>query len=201
MIRILCADLLSAEEWVYRSLYEKASTERKCRADRYRRQEDKLRCVTADALLRTALGEQNYRMEKRAFGKPYIKDHETFCFNLSHSGRYVVLAWGETEVGVDVQRHGDDINMQAIAKRYFTSEEQAYVRMDSRRFYEIWTKKESYVKYTGEGLIRSLKSFSVLAPEAPIRYAYRILEGDYSLSLCTTEEADTFELMDVQQLV
>ena len=49
MIRILCADLASADAdrygEVYGRLYEKASEERKRRADRYLRFEDKLRCV------------------------------------------------------------------------------------------------------------------------------------------------------------
>lgn len=201
MIRVLCVDISNTEEWMYQHLYEKASPERKCRADCYRRQKDKLRCVVAEALLRVALGTEEYQIEKNSFGKPYIKNCEGFFYNLSHSGRYVVLAWGDSEVGVDVQRHRDHVNLQAFAKRYFTSEEQAYVREDPRRFYEIWTKKESYVKYTGEGLGRGLGSFCVLELEPPIRYRYRTLEGGYSLCLCTTEEAYAFELLDVRQLL
>ena len=45
----------SADEQVYRSLYEKASVSRKHRADRYLRQEDKLRTVAAAALLKNLL--------------------------------------------------------------------------------------------------------------------------------------------------
>lgn len=201
MIRVLCADISSAEEWMYQRLYEKASADRKCRADRYRRQEDRLRCVAADALLRIALGEKCSQTEKNEFGKPHIRGCEDLHYNLSHSGRYVVLAWGDSEVGVDVQQHRDHVNLQAFAKRYFTSEEQAYVREDPRRFYEIWTKKESYVKYTGEGLGRGLGSFCVLEPELPIRYRHWTLEGGYCLSLCTTEEASALEMLDVHQLL
>ncbi|MDR3361228.1 MAG: 4'-phosphopantetheinyl transferase superfamily protein, partial [Bifidobacteriaceae bacterium] len=35
----------------------------------------------------------------------------------------------------------------------------------SRRFLEIWTKKEAYLKWRGTGLAGGLESFSVLAPE------------------------------------
>lgn len=201
MIRILCADISSAEERVYKGLYEKASPQRKCRADRYRRQEDKLRCVVADALLRMALGTQTYQIETNEFGKPHIKGCEGFFYNLSHSGRYVVLAWGNSEVGVDVQQHGDGVNTQAIARRYFTSEEQRYMQEDPQRFYEIWSKKESYVKYTGHGLNEGLRSFSVFETEQTVRYKYRLLEGGYSLSLCTTEDSDSLQMLDVQQLL
>ena len=200
MIHILCADIASAEKYTYDRLYEKASPERKQRADRYRRQEDKLRCVTADALLKTALGMDAFCIAKHGSGKPYIQSREGFYYNLSHSGRYVVIAWGDSEVGVDVQQQDGSVKIQALAKRFFTEGEQVYIQQDLPRFYEIWTKKESYLKYTGEGLRRELSSFSVLAPEDGIRYHHQTLEGGYSLSLCTTEPDYTFELLDVRQL-
>ncbi len=201
MIRILCADISSADERVYRRLYEQASADRKSRADRYLRQEDKLRCVTADALLKTALGTADYRIEKNDCGKPYVKDQCGFHYNISHSGRYVVIAWGDTEVGVDVQQHEAGTGMDALAERFFAPDEKDYVLRNAQRFYEIWTQKESYLKYIGKGLHRDLRSFSVLAPEPEIRYLYRMLDGGYSLSLCTTENAYTFELLNVQQLL
>lgn len=201
MIRILCADISSADNRIYRRLYDLATPERKKQADRYLRQEDKLRCVTADALLRTALGTADYRIQKNDCGKPYVQDCEGFCYNLSHSGRYVVIAWGNTEVGVDVQQHEAGIKMDALAARFFTPDERAYADRNAQRFYEVWTKKESYLKYIGQGLHKDLRSFSVLTPEPTVRYMYRMLEGEYSLSLCTTENAYTFELLDVQQLL
>lgn len=201
MIYMLCADISSADKDCYRRLYEKASPERKKQADRYLRPEDKLRCVTADALLRRAAGLDIDRIEKNGFGKPYIKDRQDFFYNLSHSGRYVVIAWGGSEVGVDVQQQDADVNMEAISKRFFTADEQSYIREDLLRFYEIWTKKESYLKYTGKGLHKDLRSFSTLAPDSGIRYHHRHLEGGYTLCLCTTEHDDMLELLDVQQLI
>lgn len=201
MTHILCVDLSAATKETYDFLYEKASQERKQRADRYRRQEDKLRCVTADALLRIALGKDDYCVEKHDDGKPYIQNREGFHYNLSHSGRYVVIAWGDREVGVDVQKQDASVNTQALAKRFFTEDEQAYICGDPSRFYEIWTKKESYLKYIGKGLRKELGSFSALAAEEGIHYHHRNLVGGYSLSLCTTEHDYTFELLDVQQVL
>ena len=201
MIRILCVDIASAEKDTYDRLYGMASPERKKQADRYRRQEDKLRCVTAHALLQTVLGTDAFQIERRACGKPYVKDREGFFFNLSHSGRYVTIAWGASEVGVDVQQHDASVDREKLAGRYFTADEQAYIQGDIFRFYEVWTKKESYLKYTGKGLQKALDSFSTLVPDPKIRYLYRDLEGGYSLSLCTTETDCTFQLLDVRQFL
>ncbi|MBQ3489611.1 MAG: 4'-phosphopantetheinyl transferase superfamily protein [Clostridia bacterium] len=204
MIRILCADISSADERIYENLYGKASPERKRRADRYLCREDKLRCVTADALLRIALKTDAFTVLKSDFGKPYIEDHEGFHYNLSHSGRYVVIAWGDAEVGVDVQQHYADTDMRMIAERCFSRDEQDYIRQSDQqilqRFYEVWTGKESYLKYIGEGLRKDLRSFSIRNLDPEIRCLYRVLGDEYSLSLCTKDKEFTFELSDVRQL-
>lgn len=201
MIQILCTDITMADELVYRRLYERASTERKNRADRYRRQEDKLRCVVAEALLRVALGTDDYVIEKNQYGKPYVSGKADFHYNISHSGCYVVLAWGTSEIGVDVQRQETDTNVSAIANRFFAADEREVLLWEPDRFFEIWTKKESYLKYIGKGLYQDLGSFSVLTPSQGIRYEYRPLEGGYSLSLCTTEKELAWQLLDVRQLL
>ncbi len=200
-MRVVCVDISAADDYVYRMLYEKASAQRKLRADRYLRQEDKLRCVTAAALLKKVLGADDDQIAQDEFGKPYLKDRKDVHYNLSHSGQYVVLAWGGTEVGVDVQKHDPSVNVEAIGARFFTPDELQYIRGDRLRFYEIWTKKESFLKYTGKGLRAGLNSFSVLAPEPGIRYFYRTLEMSHSLSVCTEEDACEIELLDMIQLL
>lgn len=201
MIRVVCVDISSAEDEIYRKLYERASLPRKNRADRYLRQKDKLRCVTAEALLSRFLGVTEDQTEKNSFGKPYLKAGKGVFYNLSHSGRYVVLAWGDTEVGVDVQQHDSVTDRKALEMLFFTPDEQCYACGDSGRFYEIWTKKESYLKYTGRGLRTDLRSFSVLSPERKLRFFCRTLDGNHSLCLCTEEDEYAFELLDIQQLL
>ena len=65
MIRIVCADIASADACIYRGLYKKASDQRKSRADRYLRPEDKLRCVTAAALLKNLPKSNRRNREKK----------------------------------------------------------------------------------------------------------------------------------------
>ena len=201
MIRVVCVDISSAEDEIYRKLYARASVQRKRRADRYLRQMDKLRCVTAEALLRCVLGVTEDQVEKTCFGKPYIRDRKDVFYNLSHSGRYVVLAWGATEVGVDVQQHDAATDTKALETCFFAPDERRYTCGDIGRFYEVWTKKESYLKYTGSGLRTDLRSFSVLSPERKLRFFCRTLDQAHSLSLCTQEDEYAFELLDIRQLI
>ena len=204
MIHVICTDISGLKESDYDDLYAKASPERKCRADRCRRREDALRCVAADALLRYALGTERYTLEKERNGKPYIVERTDFHFNLSHSGCWVVLAWGSSEVGVDVEKIRMDTDLLAIAKRFYAPEEQCYIleepEQSRRRFFEVWTAKESYVKYLGTGLQKNLASFNVLSLEPKVRLYQRELPGGYCLCLCTAETECSFERLDLQQI-
>jgi len=200
MIRILCADISCADEQMYRSLYERASEERRKRADRYLRYEGKLRCVTADALLRTALGTDTFQIQKNEFGKPYIKDRDDFYYNLSHSGNYVVLAFGNREVGIDIQKHEENTNIQAVAQSCFTRDEREYVGESTERFYEIWTGKESYLKYVGKGLRGGACSVSVRERRSEILFLPHLPREGYSMSLCAAQTDYTLELLNMEQL-
>ena len=50
------------------------------------------------------------------------------------------------------------------------------------RFYEIWTKKESYVKMTGRGLTEKLMTIDTLSNAF---YQQMLLDDMYILSVCT----------------
>lgn len=203
MIRVLCTDISAMTPADYRTLYEAAAPERKARADRYLRREDSMRCVAADALLRYALGTDRYTLETTENGKPFLRGRADFHFNLSHAGKWVVIAYGDSPVGVDVEELRTDTDLEAIARRFFAAGEQNAVREAEdkrRRFFEIWTAKESWLKYLGTGLKKDLTSFSVLSPEPGLRLHHRTLPDGSILCLCTTEMEYLFELLDVQRL-
>lgn len=204
MTRVICSDISELEP-DYPALYAAASAERRQRADRYRRKEDALRCLAAGALLQHALGTADYTVAKGPFGKPYIKGNNSFHYNLSHSGNWVVIACGDTEVGIDVEKICMDAGKEDIARRYFTPDEQAYVfdtkELAPQRFFEVWTGKESYLKYLGTGMQRNLDSFSIFSLEPEVQLYRRILPGGYSLTLCTADDNNLFELLDAQRLL
>lgn len=205
MIRILYTDISGAEASDYSRLYEKASPERKLRAEQCHRLEDKLRCVAAEALLRCALGTDSFRLEKGPFRKPYLPEYPDFYFNLSHGGKWVVIAYGNREVGVDVEPLRTDRKVEALTRRYFAEEEQSYVfgeeESQQQRFMEIWTGKESYLKYLGTGLQKTLNSFSILSLEPELRFHRRTMPDGSQLCLCTADPQTQISFIEWKKLI
>lgn len=86
-------------------------------------------------------------------------------FNVSHAGDLVGLAFSaRCPVGFDVERVRQMREAAAIAKRYFSPDEQQAVADAAdadEAFFEIWTTKEALVKGTGKGLSSELAAFTV----------------------------------------
>lgn len=157
-------------EWnKYEYLKQFISKECRKRADKFYFVEDAKRTVGAELLVRYFLM-LNYNMSNRdielkcnQYGKPYIKNSNDLYFNISHSYDWIICAWSNHEIGVDLEsiRHID----LDIARVQFCNDEYAYImefpELSYRRFMQIWTLKESYIKYTGKGLNIPLNSFSV----------------------------------------
>ncbi len=73
--------------------------------------------------------------------KPRFDCDEVF-FNLSHSHGVVMLGISHAPIGVDIEK----IRPIDFKKFDFISAE------DEEEFFEKWTERESYLKFTGEGL-------------------------------------------------
>lgn len=112
-------------------------------------------------------------------GKPYFPHYPALHFSITHSGGYWLGAFSGQPIGVDLQKHtrkqGETEEAAAarfcrMARRFFHLEEASFVLapLESssaeaiRRFFRIWSAKESYVKYTGSGIDRNFGKFSVL---------------------------------------
>ncbi len=133
-------------------------------------------------------------------GKPFLESKQA-QFNLSHSGNWVVMAYGKEEVGIDVEEIRP-INYR-IAERFFSTEEVRLLNSKSGDekldyFFDLWTLKESYLKLIGTGLTRSLSSFTIYHKGADIRIKERgkagkpsayfrqyPLDKGYKLSVCS----------------
>lgn len=142
--------------------------------------------------LRTyGLREREVRIGKGRFGKPYLPDYPEIHFNLSHSGSMVMAAFGDREVGCDVEQMA--AAKGKVAERFFSPEEkralQACGDKEQRTalFYRIWTRKESYLKLTGEGMHMALDSFSVLSEDFPCLFKEFPVLG-YQAALCVPRE-------------
>ena len=109
-----------------------------------------------------------------AHGKPYIEGSKVH-FNISHCGNVVLAAFSENEVGADIEfigRSGTN-----VIQRKFTQAEQDYIAVApseteaNRRFCEIWTAKEAFLKLYGVGLAGGL-DFSVADGSGLLREIY-----------------------------
>jgi 4'-phosphopantetheinyl transferase len=110
------------------------------------------------------------RFEYLPGGKPQLAGEQNprgLQFNVSHSAGMALIAMGsQCRIGVDVERIRSDVDTAALAERFFSVRERAGLRAlpDHLRvaaFYACWTRKESFLKATGDGLSFPLADFSV----------------------------------------
>lgn len=93
---------------------------------------------------------ESIEIEKGKNGKPYIRGYDNFHFNISHSDSAIAVAVDTDEIGVDIEKlRKADFR---ICNRFFTEREKEYVGNSDRRFFQIWTKKEAYIKKHGLAL-------------------------------------------------
>ncbi len=126
------------------------------------------------------IGISALEIERNTHGKPYFKNLDNFYFNISHSSDLLTIAISDCEVGIDIEKlRTPDLR---VAKR-FCDDEQTYIaENDSQnRFFEVWTKKEAYLKYKGTGLSGGLDSFSIFKTSNRLTtYTYK----NYIFSVC-----------------
>ena len=132
--------------------------------------------------------------------KPALKNYPKAHFNISHSGDYVVVAFSDCSVGIDIEKNKG--NRLKVAKRFFTREELddlfafSVEKEQIEYFYQLWTLKESYMKAIGKGISMSLSSFSFkkFYTDFRLRYSsedmgyqfttYKV-HPDYACNLCS----------------
>lgn len=170
--------------------------ERRAKVERYRVADDKRLSVGAGllaaALLRRA-GARDLTLAYTEYEKPYLLNHPTTHFNISHSGSLAVCVVDSEPVGVDVETIHD--YGEAVARYCYQPAELDWLSQAddaARAFTRLWVRKESYIKLTGTGLSREPRSFSVL-PGRPMENDVSFAEfalGDALLCVCTYEQRE-----------
>lgn len=151
-------DLLSAEE--------------RDRAARYKVEAPRRQFICARATLRWLLGrylDLNPRAIEFSFtkhGKPSLAGGGGLQFNVSHTGEMAALAFANGPVGIDIEKHDREVEVDALSKRFFSGDEHAQLSAmnpTERReaFFRCWTQKEAYLKALGSGLSRDTRTFTV----------------------------------------
>ena len=151
------------------------------------------RWATARGLLREVLGAAasvapaEVVIRYGEHGKPRIDSNEGLEFNLSHSGSLALLVLGLCPVGADIERHKRR-RWADVARRFYSPGEQERlfappVHDQELRFFRTWTCKEAFLKCTGEGLSRSLRSYEMQLSDrsASLNWARGVEASEYSV--------------------
>ena len=186
---ILEKDLRFDEVAVYAELlpaYRREKIERK------RIEKDKLRSLIAGLLIRQAIGDSPIRFGEH--DKPYVADN-SLHFSVSHSGSIVAIAIDKNEIGLDVEELPRAERLKVV-DRFYHRNERKYVQKAEdkpRAFCGIWTRKEAYLKMTGEGIGTDLTAFDTTSPPLSDMLYTVNLDG-CCLSLCSENQINVNDI-------
>jgi 4'-phosphopantetheinyl transferase len=146
------------------------------RAAKFFKPQDAEKFILCRGLLRRILGgilesdPASLAFELNEYGKPYL-DGTELEFNVSHSHDRLLIATGfNRAIGVDIEFRRGGINMDAIASRWYAPAERAFFQGSEnpeRAFFEIWARKEAYVKALGQGIFQELNALEVPLDNEP----------------------------------
>ena len=176
--------------------------------------DDRLTYCISHGCLRICLSEftnmsnEELKIEYHSNTKPHLIN-SNLDFNISHSKNYFAFAVAEKSgsiIGVDIEKLNNLKDYKSIIRDFMHEEEKTYILDDLisneeqiSRFYEIWTRKEAFLKMLGAGIIMNLPDINVVPGEKTIAVAipeninvinietqiYTKLTSDFVLSVST----------------
>jgi 4'-phosphopantetheinyl transferase len=175
----------------------------RARAARFHFSKDRKYYTATRAILRIILGAylgvnpEDLRLRYSQKEKPALDGAHagTIEFNVSHSGNIALLAFARGRaLGVDVEQIREQADREAIVRRFFSEHEQqelAGLAPEQRcaGFFRCWTRKEAYIKATGDGLSLPLHQFDV-----------SVRPGDESALLATRPDASEAERWSLREV-
>lgn len=179
--------------------YSEVPKYRQEKIDKCKMNKDKYLSLGAGMLLEHALKEAGLpgklAITTGPVGKPYFRDYPKVHFNLSHSGSMVMCILSDYEAGCDVEKIKP--GRERVAKRFFSAEEKAFLESEEdfdRAFYRIWTRKESYMKATGQGILLDPLSFSAVSDGERSRFWEFTFGTEYCFACCLLDAPKEHEV-------
>ncbi len=191
---------------VYKSYVRLLSPDKQSHINGLRNNTSKRLSLLADVLIRYIaskfLNRKNKELwfDKNAYGKPYLVGFPEFHYNISHTKYMIAVGISDYPIGVDVERI--QLAKLKIARRFFHEQELDYIFSHPRKidkcFYEIWTKKEAYVKRDGRGMFLNFRAFNVM--QDGINNIFETIEvNNYIVSICTKNNIRNEEVIKLYE--
>tara|TARA_B100000780_G_scaffold22081_1_gene14206 strand:- start:1460 stop:2056 length:597 start_codon:yes stop_codon:yes gene_type:complete len=87
-------------------------------------------------------------LQHHSSGKPFIDEGEHL--SISHSHNYIAIAFGETEIGIDIEKPQEKM-LRLISRVLSEQENKTFLKNPSiQRACKLWGAKESVLKYIGD---------------------------------------------------
>ena len=108
---------------------------------------------------------QDIKIHKKEHGKPEIVNNCGLHFNVSHSAGFICFIFSPVTCGIDIENLQRVVDYEQIIKRFFSTTEiqswkNNFCGSKSLAFFRGWTRKEAFLKATGDG-ITGLSKFDI----------------------------------------
>lgn len=198
----------SGKDWM--RIIPLMNSQLQAKIQKFRQPEDQLRTLCGELLLQAYALEQwgippsSLVKTYNAYNKPELAEYPSCHYNISHSGDWVVAAFDNKPVGIDIETTANPMDI-SIAERFFSPPEVSLLREQNEEqqqslFYDLWTLKESYIKAEGAGLSIPLDSFSFEfhehqkvefycsgKPDSSWYFKQYMIDPRYALAVCGRE--------------
>lgn len=165
---------------------------RREKALRYRFARDQFLCSKAYLLLKELLAEE-YGLESNPIfdygkhGKPVLRGYPKIHFNLSHCHKGILCVVDNRAVGCDIEEIPKQLDMD-LCRYCFNDGEIEQILTSGNpnaEFASLWTRKESLLKLTGEGLCDDMKTLLQDKAEDCVQFDTVVVrEKGYVYTLC-----------------
>ena len=183
------------------SSYEQTlSSDERSRAEQFKFDCHRKRFIAGRGILRAILSSYEgvepieLKLDHSPLGKPLLAGFPENCmlhFNLAHSSNLLLIAITRVcAIGIDVEWIQSVTDIENVARDFFSADEaQGVMALPEEErvlaFYEVFVRKEAYLKATGAGLSNVITQIEVsFLPDEPTRILS--IYGDTQAAACWT---------------
>jgi len=160
------------DESIEHQCFRLLSEDERGRAAKFRFEKDRSHFIIARGVLRQVLGQYlsenpvTLTFEYGKNGKPFLPKN-ILQFNLSHAGGVALIVLTKNhDIGIDIEVINPKVEVEQVAKHFFAKGEidslmSLHETQRHEAFFNCWTRKEAFIKATGDGLSFPLNQFEV----------------------------------------